>query len=33
LFVEARGFVVSAVVFYVLLRLHPYFAGVSPMPA
>ena len=33
LLVEARGIVISAVVFFVLLYLHPYFAGVSPMPA
>ena len=30
--VEVRGIVISAVVFFVLVYLHPYFAGVSPIP-
>lgn len=30
--VEVRGIVISAVVFVVLVFLHPYFAGVSPIP-
>jgi uncharacterized membrane protein len=30
--VEIRGIVISAVVFFVLVYLHPYFAGVSPIP-
>ena len=30
--VEIRGIVISAVIFFVLVFLHPYFAGVSPMP-
>ncbi len=29
---EAIGFVTSVVVFFVLVYLHPYFAGVSPIP-
>lgn len=33
LFVEVRGVVISVVIFFVLMYLHPYFAGVSPMPA
>lgn len=30
--VEIRGIVISAVIFFVLVYLHPYFAGVSPIP-
>ena len=30
--VEIRGIVISAVVFFLLVYLHPYFAGVSPIP-
>ncbi len=30
--VEVRGIVISAAVFFVLVYLHPYFAGVSPIP-
>lgn len=30
--VEIRGIVISAVVFFALVYLHPYFAGVSPIP-
>jgi uncharacterized membrane protein len=30
--VEVRGIVISAVFFFVLVYLHPYFAGVSPIP-
>lgn len=30
--IEVRGIVISAVVFFVLVYLHPYFAGVSPIP-
>jgi len=30
--VEVRGIVISAVIFFVLVFLHPYFAGVSPIP-
>lgn len=30
--VEVRGIVISAVVFFVLVGLHPWFAGVSPFP-
>jgi uncharacterized membrane protein len=30
--IEVRGIVISAVVFFVLVYLHPYFAGVSPFP-
>ena len=30
--VEVRGIVISVVVFFVLVFLHPYFAGVSPIP-
>lgn len=30
--VEFRGIVISAVIFVVLVYLHPYFAGVSPIP-
>jgi uncharacterized membrane protein len=30
--VEIRGIVISAVVFFVLAYLHPYFAGVSAIP-
>jgi uncharacterized membrane protein len=30
--VEIRGIVISAVVFFVLVYLHPYIAGVSPIP-
>ena len=30
--VEVRGIVISAVVFFVMVFLHPYFAGVSPFP-
>ena len=29
---ELKGLVISAVVFAVLIGLHPYFAGVSPLP-
>jgi len=29
---EIRGIVISAIVFAVLIFLHPYFAGVSPIP-
>ncbi len=32
LFVEARGLVISVIIFFVLMYLHPYFAGVSPIP-
>ncbi len=32
LLVEIRGILISAVIFFVLVLLHPYFAGVSPMP-
>ncbi len=30
--IEARGIVISTVIFFVLVFLHPYFAGVSPIP-
>ena len=30
--IEIRGIVISAVIFFVLVYLHPYFAGVSPIP-
>ncbi len=30
--VEIRGILISAVIFFVLVFLHPYFAGVSPIP-
>ena len=30
--VEIRGVLISVVVFFVLVFLHPYFAGVSPIP-
>ncbi len=30
--VEVRGIIISAVIFFVLVFLHPYFAGVSPIP-
>lgn len=30
--VELRGVVIAAIVYVVLVFLHPYFAGVSPMP-
>ena len=29
---EVRGLVISAIIFTVVLFLHPYFAGVSPLP-
>ena len=29
---ELKGLVISAIVFTVLIWLHPYFAGVSPLP-
>ena len=29
---EAKGIVISVIVFIVVLFLHPYFAGVSPLP-
>ena len=29
---EARGFVISVIIFFVFVYLHPYFAGVSPIP-
>ncbi len=29
---ELKGLVISAIVFVVLIWLHPYFAGVSPLP-
>ena len=30
--IEVRGIVISTVVFFVLVFLHPYFAGVSAIP-
>ena len=30
--VEVRGLIISAVIFFIVLWLHPYFAGVSPLP-
>lgn len=30
--VEVRGIVIAAIVYVVLVFLHPYFSGVSPMP-
>jgi uncharacterized membrane protein len=30
--VEVRGIFISAVIFFALVFLHPYFAGVSPIP-
>lgn len=30
--VEVRGIIISAVIFFVLVFLHPYFTGVSPIP-
>jgi len=30
--IEARGIVISTVIFFVLVFLHPYFAGISPIP-
>ncbi len=32
LFVETRGLVISVVIFFVLVYLHPYFAGVTLIP-
>jgi len=31
--VELRGLVISAIIFLVVLWLHPYFTGVAPIPA
>jgi hypothetical protein len=29
---EIRGLVISAMIFTIVLFLHPYFTGVSPLP-
>lgn len=31
--VEVRGLIISAIIFFVVLWLHPYFTGVAPIPA